>query len=254
MLEVSKMSCGYQKQKIVKEVNFTLNEGEMLCIIGPNGSGKSTLLKALGALIDYEGSIKLKGKEIKTYQRVELAHEVALLSQVSQTYFPYTIYETVALGRYAYHKGAFSTLNQEDKAHIEASLKSVGLYEMKETRINQLSGGQLQRVFLARTLAQNPAIIMLDEPTNHLDLKYQVELLNQMDRWRRQEGKAVIGVLHDLNLVYRYADCVLLMEEGKIAAAGKTTKVLQGDKLTQIYDMNIREFILSSLKQWQTLV
>lgn len=252
MLESTKVSCGYYNQRIVKEVSFTLKENEMLCIVGPNGSGKSTLLKALAALLEYEGSIKLKGKELKSYKRGKLAKEIALLSQVSEVYFPYTIYETVALGRYAYGKGAFGILDAEDKRCIEESLKTAGLNEIKETLISELSGGQLQRVFLARTLAQNPSVILLDEPTNHLDLKYQIELLNEIDTWRRQEGKAVIGVLHDLNMVQRYADRVLLMSDGEIVEEGAVDKVLQGEKLSQIYNMDIKKFMLSSLKKWQT--
>jgi iron complex transport system ATP-binding protein len=117
--------------------------------------------------------------------------------------------------------------------------------------ITELSGGQLQRVFLARTLAQSPDLILLDEPTNHLDLKHQSEILASLSLWAREEGKTVITVLHDLNLVRRFAGSAALMCEGRLAAFGSPGEVLEGETLQKIYSMDIRAFMLESLEKWR---
>jgi iron complex transport system ATP-binding protein len=118
--------------------------------------------------------------------------------------------------------------------------------------INELSGGQLQRVFLARTLAQSPDIILLDEPTNHLDLKHQIELLQYLLSWAKDNNKTVIGVLHDLNLVHYYGDNAAIMHRGKLASYGRPKQVLNGETLNAIYDIDIRKFMLESLENWRS--
>ena len=119
------------------------------------------------------------------------------MSQITQLYFPYTVSDTVSLGRYAYSKGAFARLSPKDVEIIVESMKKVGIYELKDKMITELSGGQLQRVFLARVFAQNPDVILLDEPTNHLDFKHQIELLENLKDWVKNNNKIVVGVLHD---------------------------------------------------------
>ena len=215
MLEVKNLYTGYDKKEIIKNINFGIKRGENLCIVGPNGCGKSTLLKSIANIIEYKGNIKIDGKEVNSLSRLELAKKIGLMSQITQMYFPYTVYDTVSLGRYAYSKGAFATLSSEDDEIIIDSMKKVGIYELKDKMITELSGGQLQRVFLARVFAQNPDVILLDEPTNHLDFKHQIELLENLNEWVKQNNKIVVGVLHDLNLVQYFADKVLILKDGK---------------------------------------
>lgn len=251
LLTVNHITCGYGNKMIIKDVSFSVSKGKMLCIIGPNGSGKSTLLKAFAHLIDYKGSVTVANKEISRMTRKELATKVALLSQVSQVYFPYTVYETIALGRYAYNKGIFNVLTHKDREMIDYAIGKVGLEDQKDKMINELSGGQLQRVFFARVLVQDPEIILLDEPTNHLDLKYQIELLNMIKEWAITKQKVVIGVLHDLNLVQEFADEVILLNEGNMVKRGNVGEVLQEEILQDIYGINIRAFMIRALKNWQ---
>ncbi|WP_270940430.1 ABC transporter ATP-binding protein [Romboutsia lituseburensis] len=251
MLEVKELYCGYDNNDIIKNVNFEVKKGENICIIGPNGCGKSTLLKSIANIIDYKGSIKIDGKEVNTFNRKELATKVALMSQISQIYFPYTIYETVSLGRYAYLKGPFQSLKGEDRDIVIDSIEKVGLYDIKDKMISELSGGQLQRVFLARTFAQNPEIILLDEPTNHLDLKHQIELLQHLVIWARDNNKIVVGVLHDLNLVQYFSDNVIMVSKGEIVAKGKPKEVLRSEKLKQVYDIDVKKFMVEVLKKWE---
>ena len=192
MIEVKNIYCGYDNKKIIKDLSFNVNNGENLCIVGPNGCGKSTLLKSIANIIEYEGSVKIDNKEVSSFSRIDLAKKVALMSQTSQIYFPYTVYDTVSLGRYAYSKGVFSKLSLTDKRIIVDSMKKVGIYELKDKLITELSGGQLQRVFLAKIFAQDPDIILLDEPTNHLDFKNQIDLLENLNEWVKTNNKIVM--------------------------------------------------------------
>lgn len=251
MLEIKDIYSGYEDIDIVKDVSFTVNRGENLCIVGPNGCGKSTLLKSIANIINYRGSIKIDSKEVSSLKRKELAMKVGLMSQISQIHFPYTVYETVSLGRYAYSKGAFSHIDKKDKEIILDSIEKVGLLDSKDKMISELSGGQLQRVFLARTFAQNPDVILLDEPTNHLDLKYQIELLEYLKGWTKENNKIAVGVLHDLNLVQYIADNVLLLNNGEVVSYGKPSKVLNEDKLEDIYGLDIKSFMVNILKKWE---
>ena len=250
MIEVKNIYCGYDNKKIIKDLSFNVNNGENLCIVGPNGCGKSTLLKSITNIIEYEGSIKIDNKEVSSFSRIDLAKKVALMSQMSQIYFPYTVYDTVSLGRYAYSKGAFSKLSLTDKRIIVDSMKKVGIYELKDKLITELSGGQLQRVFLAKIFAQDPDIILLDEPTNHLDFKNQIDLLENLNEWVKTNNKIVIGVLHDLNLVQYFADKVLMIQSGKVVSYGRPEDVLKGEILNDIYGMDIKEFMVNILQKW----
>ncbi len=250
MIEVKNIYCGYDNKKIIKDLSFNVNNGENLCIVGPNGCGKSTLLKSIANIIEYEGSVKIDNKEVSSFSRIDLAKKVALMSQTSQIYFPYTVYDTVSLGRYAYSKGAFSKLSLTDRKIIIDSMKKVGIYELKDKLITELSGGQLQRVFLAKIFAQDPDIILLDEPTNHLDFKNQIDLLENLNEWVKTNNKIVIGVLHDLNLVQYFADKVLMIQSGKVVSYGRPEDVLKGEILNDIYGMDIKEFMVNILQKW----
>ncbi|MDB1940251.1 ABC transporter ATP-binding protein [Clostridium tertium] len=251
MLEVKNVCCGYNGINIVKQVSFNINRGENLCIVGPNGCGKSTLLKAISNLISFNGEIKLDGKNINALKRKELATKIALMTQSSNIQFPYTIFETVALGRYAHLNSIFSRLSKKDEEVINESLKMVGLLDIKDKLISELSGGQLQRVFLARAFAQDPEVILLDEPTNHLDLRCQIEILDYLKSWAKEKNKIVIAVLHDLNLVQNYGDRVLMLNDGVIKRNGNTKEVLNSDDLEEVYGIDIKTFMVRTLEKWK---
>ena len=251
MLEVKELYCGYDEIDIIKNVSFKVNNGENLCIVGPNGCGKSTLLKSLANIIEYRGSIKIDGEEVKSFSRKKLSTKVALMSQISQVYFSYTVYEAVSLGRYAHSNSIFNSLSKKDKEIILDSIEKVGLLEIKDKYINELSGGQLQRVFLARTFAQDPEIILLDEPTNHLDLKYQIELLKHLSIWAKENNKIVIAVLHDLNLVHYFSDNVCLVDKGQIVDYGKSVEVFNRSNLKDVYKIDVAKFMLEVFEKWK---
>lgn len=251
MLEVKNVCCGYNGINVIKKVSFNINRGENLCIVGPNGCGKSTLLKAISNLISFDGRILLDGKNINNLKRKDLATKIALMTQSSNIQFPYTIFETVALGRYAHINSIFSRLNKRDEEIINNCLENVGLLDIKDKLISELSGGQLQRVFLARAFAQDPEVILLDEPTNHLDLRCQIEILDHLKKWAKEKNKIVVAVLHDLNLVQNFGDRVLMLNDGVIKGNGDTREVLNSNDLEDVYGIDIKAFMVNTLEKWK---
>jgi len=251
MLEVKNLFAGYNNKDVIFDINFETQRGESLCVLGPNGCGKSTLLKSIARIIEFRGSVSMNGDDISAVTRKELAKKIALLSQNAQVFFPYTVYETVSMGRYAYSQGLFKNLSDEDKNIIEEISQKLDIWDIRERMIDELSGGTLQRVFLARALTQTPDLILLDEPANHLDLKHQIELLDYLKKWVKENNKSLIGVFHDLNLARHFADTAILMKSGKIAANGKIDDILNGEVLNNVYGINIHAFMRESFEKWK---
>jgi iron complex transport system ATP-binding protein len=250
MIEVAGLGAGYGGRDVVQDICFTAAGGEILAVLGTNGCGKSTLLKAMGRIIGYRGFVAIDRRDIAGFSRRDTAKKIALLGQSAQVCFPYTVEETVSLGRYAHGEGFFPRLSREDERVVAAALERLDLASLKDRMIDELSGGQLQRVFLAKTIVQNPALILLDEPTNHLDLKTQIELLTYLKNWVRETGKTLIGVFHDLNLVQHFGDTALLMKQGRIAAWGAVDAVFTGDILQEVYGIDVLGFMQESLSKW----
>ena len=250
MLQVEHISCGYGGKPVVQDVSFEVNEGGRLCILGPNGCGKTTLLRGLAGILPIEGTVKVCGEDLSGLSTRQRARRVALMSQLSATPFAYTVYETVLLGRYAHQKkGFFNNESEEDGQIVRESLERVGMFELKDRLVTELSGGQLQRGYLARIFAQDPLVLLLDEPTNHLDLKYQVELVEAVKSWVQKENRCVVGVLHDINLALSFADRVLLMEQGAVRACANVEE-LDLSLLSRIYHMDVGEYMRKSLRRW----
>ena len=251
MLSLSKVCAGYDGKKVLHDITFTLPEGENLCILGPNGCGKTTLLRSIAKLIPFSGNITIDGSDTKMMKRREIASRIAVMSQISSVYYSYTVYETVLLGRYQHMKKSFfGTPSSKDKSVVEECLKTTGLLELSTKPIDELSGGQLQRVFLAHTLAQEPEMILLDEPTNHLDMKNQVELITYLNEWSKKEKHTVIGVFHDINLAMRLSGQLLFLKEGRIAGLGRAEDLIQPQFLYDIYNMDVVSFMVESFEKW----
>lgn len=253
MVNVENLSCFYGSTQVLKELSFSLDSGELLAVIGPNGCGKTTLLHGIMGFLSQKGSVALSGKNISSLSAKERAKEVALLSQHSTIEFPYTVFDTVLLGRYCHKKHFFSQTLPEDLLFVEECLKNVDLLPQKDKLISALSGGQLQRVFLARTFAQKPNLILLDEPTNHLDLKVQLELFHQLKQWVSQEKRGIIGVFHDLNVVHQFADKVLLIHQGEGLAFGTPQEVLHSPLLEKAYELDVTSHMTDSYRRWANL-
>ena len=252
MLRLKDVSVGYNGVDVVKNVSFHIKAGENLCIIGPNGCGKTTLLKAIATILPFKGDIEIGGTSTRKMQHREVAIKIAMLSQMSGIYFSYTVFDTVMMGRYLHIKDRLLGLpSDKDKAYVLHCLETVNLLGEKDNEITKLSGGQLQRVFLAQTLAQEPEIILLDEPTNHLDLKYQIELVEYLRVWAANSSRSVIGVLHDINLALRMSDNMIVMKEGRVQAYGKTDEIMTSGLLERTYEVDVARYMRESLKRWE---
>ncbi len=253
MLKVKNLSAGYGGDMVVKDVSLSLRLGESLSVLGPNGCGKTTLLRAIARLIDFSGEVTLEGKSTRDMTRRDMAREVAVMSQVSSVYFGYSVYDTVMLGRYQHIAGGiFRALSQADRAVVKECLGATGLWDIRQSPINRLSGGQLQRVFLAKALAQQPRVILLDEPTNHLDMKNQVELIEYLKAWVKTGEHAVIGVFHDVNLALNLSGKMVFMKDGQIAGQGTFPEVAKREFLEDVYGMDVVGYMKNTLSLWQS--
>ena len=252
MLTLNNVSAGYGGMDVVQ--NISMDVKSSLSIIGPNGCGKTTLLKAIAGILPHKGDIRIYGKSSRKMKRREMALKIGILSQTSGIYFSYSVFDTVMMGRYPHLKDKFLGLpSEKDKAFVMRCLDAVNLAGEKDREITRLSGGQLQRVFLARTLAQEPEIILLDEPTNHLDLKYQIELIEYLKKWAAENSRAVVGVLHDINLAMQLSENIMVMKNGAVRACGKTREVITDSLLEEVYEINVAQYMRESLKRWEDI-
>lgn len=251
MLQLRNVTVRYGEGTVVDRVSFRLEEGQWLMLAGPNGAGKSTLIEAIAQGVPYAGEMLLEGRDIRSFKPAQLSRCIGVLSQKSTAGYAYTVEEVVGLGRYAYAGSFLSGKDPDGREQVEQALALMGLTELRRKSIMTLSGGELQRTFLAQTLAQNPRILMLDEPANHLDLDYQRHVFTLLQAWLKQPGRAVISVAHDLSLVKRYGTHTLLLHHGHAVAQGKTADVLTPEALSQVYGMDVYAWMRSMLSQWQ---
>lgn len=221
-----------------------------MCILGPNGCGKTTLLRALAGVLPCQGSVEADGEDMRILSPKKRAKKIALMSQFSQTAFDYTVYEAVMLGRYAHQTGSlFSAETEADRAAVEEALRLADAWDLREQMVTKLSGGQLQRVFLARVFAQSPQIILLDEPANHLDLPSQAELTESLRNWTANGERCVLGVFHDISLALAFADTALLLDQGSEFACGPVEE-MDLNLIDGLYGMDVRRYMKFLLERW----
>lgn len=241
MIEVVNVAGGYHRENsIIQNISFRVERGEIFGILGPNGSGKTTLLKMIsGKFPITSGEIRIKGQPVQDFKIKELAKTIAMLPQVYETAFSYTVKETVMLGRYAHQKGIFSFWDEYDEQAILEAIKLTDISQYVDCKIDTLSGGERQRVFLARALAQEPEILLLDEPTNHLDIHHQINLFNSLQKWVKEKELTVLAIFHDLNMASLYCNRLLILDEGKIVSVNDPQNALQEDSLSNVYQTKL---------------
>ena len=251
MLKAERVTVCCDGQVIVDDLSFALEAGQWHMLVGPNGAGKSTLVCAIAQGVPYTGSITLDGRDIRAYKPAQLAQRIGVLSQQHSVGYAYSVEEVVSLGRYAHTAGFLSGGDAEGKARVEEALEMTGLAHLRHASVLTLSGGELQRTFLAQVFAQNPQILMLDEPANHLDLVYQKHIFSLIGEWLKTPGRAVMSVVHDLSLARRYGTHALLMDHGQSVAQGTIPETLTGENLQAVYGMDVFGWMREMYAQWQ---
>ena len=211
-------------------------------LLGPNGAGKSTTVYALAKTLPYAGNIELFGKNIQDYKNTDYAQKIGFLSQKNLVAFDFSVEEIVAMGRYSHRQGYFSNLTKEDKDKINEALEATGLTSLRGRSVQELSGGEVQRTFLAQVFAQDPDVLVLDEPTNNLDLVYQEQIFNLLQKWIDQKQGTIISVVHDLALAKYYGTTAVLLDEGSLASFGKVNEVLTDENLNKVYAMDVKKY------------
>jgi iron complex transport system ATP-binding protein len=245
MISANDVSVGYDDKLVVDGVGLRAGPGEVVGLIGPNGSGKTTLLRTLyAALRPRAGLVTIDDESVTTLRGTELARRVAVVAQETPSDLPVTVADMVLLGR-APHRRALAPFSREDHRAVAAALTRVGARDLADRRYATLSGGEKQRVLVARTLAQQADHLLLDEPTNHLDIGYQHELLQMVG----QLGVTTVVVLHDLNLAARYCTWLVLLDRGRVVVAGTPDEVLTPDMLHRVYGIHVERVTVSGCLQ-----
>ena len=242
MLNVENLSVGYHKNKrVLQDFSVKVKKGEFFALLGPNGSGKTTLIQSILGKMEYiEGMVAIQDKRTSAYKTGELAKIAAVLSQEHVVGMDFTVEEIVLLGRYPYQgKGFLNHYRKEDYLIVEECLAQTNTLKFKHTYFSSLSGGEKQRVLLAKALAQQPKLLFLDEPTNHLDVKHTIELLNLLKRLQLQEGLTIVAILHDLNMAALYADRCALRKNGRKVAEGGIDLLYDESLLSSVYEVEL---------------
>ena len=232
MIEARNLRFSYGEREVLRGISLEVGEGEFVAILGPNGAGKSTLLKCLAGILRCEG-VFLKDRPVRDYSPRELSRILAYVPQRVEPGF-LTVFDTVLLGRRPYMG---LTPSEKDLKVVEEALKRLGIEELALKRTNEISGGELQKVSIARALAQEPEILLMDEPTNNLDLKSQLEVM-RLARDFAKEGRTVIVVMHDVNLALRFAKRFVFMKDGKTIADGGF-EVVDPAIFREVYGVNV---------------
>jgi iron complex transport system ATP-binding protein len=238
-VEISDLRFAYNGRLVLDGLSLSVEKGQMVAILGPNGSGKTTLLKLLSAVLTGKGAVKLNSRDIRSYDRRDLSRIFAVVPQESQVNFPYTVAEMVLMGRASYH----SSWALEGKKDFEVARTSMELTEtlsLADRYFHELSGGEKQRVMIARALAQEPQLLLLDEPAAFLDLKHQVRVLELMLRLNREQKLTIIAALHDLNLAALFFSRLVMLRDGKIYRDGTPKEVMTEQTIYEVYGIGVR--------------
>jgi iron complex transport system ATP-binding protein len=252
VLEVNGVTFGYERVPLLYDVQLQIRRGEMVGLLGPNGSGKTTLLRLVsGVLLPQYGKIVLDGRNLHDWGRRGIARNIAVVPQELQVPFAFTVEQMVSLGRTPYINWLGSR-NSIDDNIVQDAMRATDVIALARRIFNELSGGERQRVMVAMALAQQPKLLLLDEPTAHLDIKYQIEMLELVQRLNRERGVTVIAALHDLNLAARYFPRLLLFQRGIVADAGPA-QVLEPHLLKRVYGIDVQVGILRGAEHLSVL-
>ncbi|MDM8150530.1 iron complex transport system ATP-binding protein [Priestia megaterium] len=237
MVEVTNVSKTYGEKTVLEKTSVVIPKGKITSFIGPNGAGKSTLLSIMSRLIIADsGSISIEGKNIENIDSSDLAKKMSILKQSNQLNIRLSVRELVNFGRFPYSKGR---LTKSDEQAVDQALSYMKLESIQDKYLDELSGGQCQRAFIAMVIAQDTEYIFLDEPLNNLDMKHSVEIMKLLKRLVEDLGKTIVIVIHDINFASVYSDYIVALKNGEVIREGPTETIIQTSVLKDIYDMDI---------------
>ena len=235
-LQIRNLRFSYGSADILKNINLELNSSEVLGIVGPNGTGKSTLLRCIDRILIPEGEVLLDGQEISGMSRVEIAKRIGYVPQSMTGVFPATVFDMVLLGRRPHLSWRSS---EEDIDKVLEMLDLMDIKDLAMRNFNETSGGQQQKVLIARALAQDVDILLLDEPTSNLDIKHQLEVMEILTELSKTKGISVMMAIHDLNLASRYSDRIIMLNGGGIRDEGDPASVLTAENIRSVYGVDV---------------
>lgn len=239
LLAVKKLNHVYGGFKALEDVTFNLEEGDFLGLLGPNGSGKTTLIHCLcGLMKPTSGTVNLDGARLDLMDRKEMARKVSLVPQSTMISFDFSVQEIIMMGRNPY-LGRYWLEGKNDREIVNSVIKEIGIEHLAQRSARTLSGGELQKVILARALAQSTRLMLLDEPTVHLDVKNQIEIMELLKKFNEERGITILTVLHDLNLAAQYCKKLILMKQGRIIDIGSPREVLNTTNIREAYNIEV---------------
>lgn len=238
-IEIKNLCHSYDSLVVLDKLTFSIQKGDFFIIIGPNGSGKTTLLKIISGLIKLQqGDLAILDQAIQSYTRKSLAQNIAYVPQMVSMDFPFTVLEVVLMGR-SPHLGPLGLGHEKDLEMAAEAMAFTGVEHLSGRKLEQLSGGEQQRVLIARAICQEPEIILLDEPTASLDLAHQVRIMDMMEKLKNEKRATVVMVSHDVNLAAMYGENLLLLKEGRIVGRGRPEDVITYQALEKAYGCTI---------------
>ncbi len=237
-LTIDGIDCSYGSVDVLKDVGFAVESGQFLGILGPNGSGKTTLLKSISRVLKpQKGTILIGDENVYKMKTVDVAKQMAVVPQSTPVSFDFTALEVVLMGRNP-HMARFKMEGKKDLDRAKNSMQLTRTGEFADRPVNELSGGESQRVIIARALAQEPQILLLDEPTTHLDISNQLEIMDLIKHLCETKKLLIVAVFHDFNLAARYCDSIILLNNGKIVAAGKLNETLTSENVKKVFNVD----------------
>jgi len=239
MIEVHSVSFRYHEDWVLQDVSFRVEKGEFVGVIGPNGSGKTTLLKILYRLLSpQKGEILFELVPMRKMNRNDIAKRIAVVSQETQLLFPFSVLETVLMGRSPY-LGHLMFESEKDLEIAKKAMEWTNILPFSERPMDELSGGERKRVFIARALAQEPEVILLDEPTANLDIHHQIDFLDLILTLNRERGLTMVMASHDMNIASEFCDRLILLQDGRIYKVGTPQEVITKENIKSVFGCEV---------------
>ncbi|MFA5523109.1 MAG: ABC transporter ATP-binding protein [Tissierellales bacterium] len=236
---IENLTFKYDIDEVLKCIDVEIPRGSFVSILGPNGSGKTTLLKNICNILKPDnGKIFINNRNVNSIKYKELARIIAVVHQSSDIQFDFSVFDIVLMGRFPY-VGRFKSESKKDIDIAKEAMMNTGIWELRDKGINEISGGERQRVMIARALAQEPEILILDEPISNLDIKYQIGILELCKKLNKEKSLTILMTLHDINLAGRYSDYLILLDKGEVNIMDTPEKVLTQENISNVYDIKV---------------